>query len=209
VRVLVHHEPRVSLLEEVFHELNSEAAEAVSVGNHNLLDQAAVDAVQNGKKAFAAEVEAAANVGNDFVSRVDFLEGFDLARGVSARFLFGATDPCVDDALCLGSGCFDTLVPEEPPDAIKVVETLVGSSSSPDADCGDLALFLPAAQCGVGDLVVDSDASGGDVPGSRPRGDDGGNGGDGADGRFSIQYAGVTRISIDCSVHPCILGRPA
>jgi len=70
VRVLVHHEPRASLAEQVLHELNAEAAEAVPVGDHNLLDQAAVDAVQNGEKALALEVEAAADVGDELVPGV-------------------------------------------------------------------------------------------------------------------------------------------
>jgi hypothetical protein len=58
VSVAVNHEAAVGTFEEPLDEFNSEAAEAVAVGNHNLLDHARADSFQKGRKPGTVEVES-------------------------------------------------------------------------------------------------------------------------------------------------------
>ena len=90
----MNHELCASLLKEELQELDSVAAQAVFVHDHNLLDHAAQDAFQEGKKTFAFEVEATADVGEDAVVGIGSLEVCDLALQI--LFLVGATDASVD-----------------------------------------------------------------------------------------------------------------
>ena len=53
---------RARLLKDELQELGSEATEPVPVHDYNLFDQTGEDAFQKGRKAFALEVEAAADV---------------------------------------------------------------------------------------------------------------------------------------------------
>ena len=69
-------------------------AQAVFVQLHNFLDHSAQDAFQKGKKTFAFEVEATADVGEDTVVGVGSLEVCDLALQI--LFLVGATDATID-----------------------------------------------------------------------------------------------------------------
>ena len=68
--------------------------------DHNLLDHSAQDAFQKGKKRFAFEVEATADVGEDAVVRIG---GF--------LFLVGATDASVDSVSYLFCFFKGTLFP--------------------------------------------------------------------------------------------------
>ena len=61
--------------------------------DHNLLDHAAQDALQKGKKTFALEVEATADVGEDAVVRIGAWS--DLALQI-LFLLAGATDTSVE-----------------------------------------------------------------------------------------------------------------
>jgi len=78
----VNHEFSPSALKDGLHEVDSEAAQSVSVHDHNLLDQVAEHGVQKGNKALPLEVDAAANVGDELVVRVGFLQVFLLTREV-------------------------------------------------------------------------------------------------------------------------------
>lgn len=79
VSVAVNHEAAVGALEEPLDEFEREAAEAVAVGNHNLLDHACADSFQKGRKTGPAEVEARADVGDEVVVWVGGAEVGDLA----------------------------------------------------------------------------------------------------------------------------------
>jgi hypothetical protein len=68
-----NHEFCIVALEQPLQELHADASEPVSVGNHNFLDSACTDGVQNGEKPGALPVETAPDVGDDLVSEVSAL----------------------------------------------------------------------------------------------------------------------------------------
>ena len=113
----VNHELCASLLKEELQELDSVAAQAIFVHDHNLLDHSAQDAFQKGKKTFAFEVEATADVGEDAVVRIGSLEVCDLALQI--LFLVGATDASVDELFRFVQGCIVDLDTEMLADAAK------------------------------------------------------------------------------------------
>lgn len=84
--------------ERTFNELDSETSESVFVGHHNFLDAIAFDEVQKCRKAFALEVEAGSDVGDDFVVlRALFFEQLDLSLEVARVLLLLRGDAGVDD----------------------------------------------------------------------------------------------------------------
>ena len=105
----VNHELSASLLKEELQELDSVVAQAIFVHDHNLLDHAAQDAFQKGKKRFAFEVEATADVGEDAVVGIGSLEVCDLALQI--LFLVGATDASVDAPFRLCRAAWSTWTP--------------------------------------------------------------------------------------------------
>jgi hypothetical protein len=87
----------------VFDETGTDPREAVTVGNHDFRDISAHAGVQNGPKARPREVDSAADVGYDSVTRKPFPQECNLPFKI--RLLFGRTDACVaDTALFTMSG---------------------------------------------------------------------------------------------------------
>lgn len=84
-----------SLLKEPFEEFLGKAAETVPVEYHKFLDRAGEDAFQKGEQPFAVEVDAGADVGDDFDARAARLEEVDLPLEV--RFLVIGGDASVGD----------------------------------------------------------------------------------------------------------------
>jgi len=78
----VNHEFSPSALKDGLHEVDSEAAQSVSVHDHNILDQLAECGVQNGNRALPLEVDTAANVGDELVVWERLLQVFLLTREV-------------------------------------------------------------------------------------------------------------------------------
>ena len=78
----MNHEFSPSALKDGLHEVDAEAAQSVSVHDHNLLDQVAECGVQKGNKALPLEVDTAANVGDELVVWERLLQVFLLTREV-------------------------------------------------------------------------------------------------------------------------------
>lgn len=102
VSLAKNHEPRASLAKEPLQELDGEARESVTVGNHNFCDIARVDAVQKGNKSSSLPVDPAGNVGEELCARVRFLELLDLTLEVGALVL--TTDSGVEQGSVGGLG---------------------------------------------------------------------------------------------------------
>ncbi len=62
---VVHHNARACRAEHVLHEVEPEATEAVSVGNHNLPDASCADAFQKGSKSSPPEIEPRPDILNE------------------------------------------------------------------------------------------------------------------------------------------------
>lgn len=81
-------------VKEVLEEVEAEARESVSVGNHNFLYSSANDEVQKGEKSPAFEVDARANVLDKLMVWKFGLQESNLSLQVV--FLFCGGDSCVD-----------------------------------------------------------------------------------------------------------------
>jgi hypothetical protein len=80
----VNHEACSVSHDEPFDKVESETREAVSVGNHKLLEISSQRGVQNLEKASSPEVDSAGDVGDEAVPWVLFSEGVDLPPEVGA-----------------------------------------------------------------------------------------------------------------------------
>jgi len=90
----------IVLVEGAIQEVESEAGEAVLVGDHNFCDASALDGVQKGEEATTLVVEAGRDVGDDAV--VPGTMGFelvDLAVEVSVMLLFGTRNASIEDCV--------------------------------------------------------------------------------------------------------------
>lgn len=85
VCAIVNHEAHVMALEDCLEKIKGEAAEPVSVGNHNLLDSSLKDQFQKRLQAPSLEVESRPDVGEELVARVGLFEVLDLALEVLLR----------------------------------------------------------------------------------------------------------------------------
>lgn len=88
-----NHEPEVVVTRKGLKEFKSEPAQPVFVSDNQLFDLSAHDALQYGEKSFSLKVEAAADVGNDFVIRELLFEESGLSREIV--FLPPRADSCV------------------------------------------------------------------------------------------------------------------
>jgi hypothetical protein len=133
------------LLEYPLHELQSEAAKPVSIGDDNFSDSARVASFQNGTQSGSLPVEPRADVADDLVVRVRFLEVGDLA--VEVRFLVLGGDAAVDDVgPRLWCGCWFW-----PLDELEELLLVVHAFASGHLDTLEFAVDCPASHGGRGD----------------------------------------------------------
>lgn len=102
--VEVNHERELNAVEvaDAFEEVEGKSTDAVSSGRHNVLDSAAVDSFQKGRKPGPLEVDAGRDVGEDGVAWVCAREELFLAFEVCS--LFRSRDARVDGSGGCGSG---------------------------------------------------------------------------------------------------------
>lgn len=86
----MNHEFAPGVVEDALDEVEGEATQSIPVTDHNLFDISAHDAVQKGREAGALPVDARADVFDDLVFWILFLEEFDLLDEV--LFLLGTGD---------------------------------------------------------------------------------------------------------------------
>lgn len=113
----VNHELCASFCEDKLQEVDANSCKSVAVHDHNLCDQSCEYAFQKGLQAMAIEVDSGADVLEELVSRVRFLEVLDLAFEVSA--LLVTADPCVYIGTLPGR-----LLSEETQDTIDAIHSL-------------------------------------------------------------------------------------
>ena len=145
----VNHEFCPSALKDGLHEVDAETTQSVTVHDHNFFDQVAEHGVQKGNKAFPFKVDAAANVGDDFVIGEGFLKVFLLTSEVLALMRRRHAD--VDDSTFGLRGRLSTLVSEEFSQMSEVVQTLAFSSLKPDMS--KRAVVRPHAESLLVDVV--------------------------------------------------------
>lgn len=90
-------EPCTGSLENPFNELGAESGESVFVGNHNFVDQSALDLFQKPREPRALVLESAADITEHEMDGELVLQGVDLALEV--LFLLPGRDPTVDPSL--------------------------------------------------------------------------------------------------------------
>lgn len=117
----VNHEFCASFRKDGVHKVIPESAQSVTVHDHNLLDHSVDNGVQKGFKTFPFEVDAAPNVGDEFMGRERLLEILLLAGKVVA--LVGRRDAGVDNASTSFIGRFDGIVAQEFSEVVHVVQT--------------------------------------------------------------------------------------
>jgi len=111
------------------------------MGDDNLLDVSSQDGVHHPKQTFAFEVEAGADVADDLVVRMRFLEGGSLSLEIVS--LLRGADPAVDDPAPSGGGDGADAAGEVGLDVPPVV---------PDAPDGlEVAFLFPAPEGSDGD----------------------------------------------------------
>jgi hypothetical protein len=163
VHVLVaNHELAVAHVEHSLDELVGDAAQAIPVGNHDLLDASLDGSLQNGEQPAPVEVEAGRNIFHDLVFGIATYEGFALAFEVF--FLLAARDADVDDlrtpvvaATAVALATFG--IKPEAQHAADVGETVevLACGASPDAERADFAGLGPLAQRRRADCVTRAD----------------------------------------------------
>lgn len=141
-------------VEQPFQELHGEAGKSISVGNHNFLDSACTDGVQNGEESEAFPVEAAANVFDELVLRVNSPKSMSLTSKFTS-FMVGG-DPGVADASSLLDDRRRFSPPDEPVEVGKLVEPLALAFAA--ADDLNFALLSPEAERARTDIVGLADA---------------------------------------------------
>jgi len=153
--LVLNHDFTPGTLEDVLDELKGEAAEAISVGDHNLLDVSAHRSVQNGEETGPLPVDARGNVLDDLVLWERILEGLDLSlEGVLLRGTrhSGVADPG-PASLCCRDRFLGVLRPgpitfEHGLDVGSLVQALAVAS---ETHGGDPAGLCSTAQGGRGD----------------------------------------------------------
>lgn len=79
LRLTENHEPDSMETKEPFHEVEGESAQAIAVGNHDLLESSSVRELQNLEQPAPLEVDSGPDVPDDAVFGEAFPHEFDLA----------------------------------------------------------------------------------------------------------------------------------
>jgi hypothetical protein len=99
-----NHDFDLRVLKKLLQQLEGEAAQAVTVGNHNFGDMATEYAFQKGLKLKTLPGEAGLNILDNFVLGIGFAD--DLTLEIFR--LMGAADPCATHFLFFGLDCLVT-----------------------------------------------------------------------------------------------------